>query len=134
MAINFFSSKDSEEVRTMYSKSDNIEIMMVNETDKVIADLFDSFLQRHNKKITKNKKKYFKSMKYKLHKASQNRSGSYTDYAKWLENKKATINPKNNENKCFQYAVTVSLNHEQIKIHTERIIKIEAFIDQYDLK
>ena len=74
------------------------------------------------------------SLQYKLHKASQNRSGSYTDYAKWLENKKATINPKNNENKCFQYAVTVSLNHEQIKIHTERIIKIKAFIDQYDLK
>lgn len=37
----------------MYSKSDNIEIMMENETDKIIEDLFDSFLQRHNKKITK---------------------------------------------------------------------------------
>ena len=53
MAINFFSSKDSEETRTMYSKSDNIEIMMENEIDKIIEDLFDSFLQRHNKKITK---------------------------------------------------------------------------------
>ena len=29
MAINFFSSKDSEETRTMYSKSDNIEVMRV---------------------------------------------------------------------------------------------------------
>ena len=53
MAINFFSSKDSEETRTMYSKSDNIEIMMENETDKITEDLFDSFLQRHNKKIKK---------------------------------------------------------------------------------
>ena len=43
MTINFFSSKDSEEICTMYSKSDNIEIMMGNETDKIIEDLFDSF-------------------------------------------------------------------------------------------
>ena len=41
MAINFFSSKDSEETRTMYSPSDNIEVMMGSETDKIIVDLSD---------------------------------------------------------------------------------------------
>ena len=30
------------------------------------------------------------------------------------KNKKATINRKNNDDKCFQYAITVALNHEQI--------------------
>ena len=49
MAINFVSSKDSEETRIMYSPSDNIEIMIGNETDKIIEDLFDSFLQRYQK-------------------------------------------------------------------------------------
>ena len=33
MAINFISSKDSEEIRTMYTKSDNIEIIISNKTD-----------------------------------------------------------------------------------------------------
>ena len=28
----------------------------------------------------------------------------------WLKNKKATINPKNNDDKCFQDALTVALN------------------------
>ena len=55
------------------------------------------------------------SLYYKLHKVSLNRGGSYTDSPKWLKNKKATINPKNNNDKCFQYALTVALNHEQIK-------------------
>ena len=32
MAINFISSKDSKETCTMYSKSDNIEIMIGSET------------------------------------------------------------------------------------------------------
>ena len=47
MAINLFSSKDSEDTHTMYSESDNIEVMIVNETNKIIEDLFDSLLQRH---------------------------------------------------------------------------------------
>ena len=49
MTINFFSSKDSEEVRTMHSKSDNIEISIGDETGEIIKDLFDSFLQRYQK-------------------------------------------------------------------------------------
>ena len=49
MTINFFSSKDSEEVRTMHSKSDNIEILIGDETGEIIKDLFDSFLQRYQK-------------------------------------------------------------------------------------
>ena len=41
MAINFISSKDSDETRTMYTKSNNIEIMMGSETaDEIIAELF----------------------------------------------------------------------------------------------
>ena len=52
---------------------------------------------------------------YKLHKISLNRGGSYIDSPEWLKNKKSTINPKNiNDDKCFQYSVTVALNHEQI--------------------
>ena len=31
---------------------------------------------------------------------------------------------------CFQYALTVALNYEQIKEHPERISKIKPFIDQ----
>ena len=47
----------------------------------------------------------FDLLYYKFHKISLNRRGSYIDSPKWLKNKKATINPKNNYDKCFQYAV-----------------------------
>ena len=34
----------------------------------------------------------------------------------WIKTKKATKNPINkNDSKCFQYTVTVTLNHEEIK-------------------
>ena len=47
MAINFISSKDSDETRTMHEKINNVEIMMDSETDEIIKELFKSFLQRH---------------------------------------------------------------------------------------
>ena len=50
------------------------------------------------------------------------------------KNKKTSINSKNNDNKCFQYALTVALNHEQIKSHPERISNIKTFIDKYNWK
>ena len=47
MIINFISSKDSHDIRTMHTKSNNIEIMMGNETDEIIEELFESLLQRY---------------------------------------------------------------------------------------
>ena len=35
LVINFISSRDSDEIRTMCTKSNNIEIMMGNETDEI---------------------------------------------------------------------------------------------------
>ena len=45
MQTNFISSKDSEDTRTMHTKSSNIEIMMSNQTDEIIEKYFDSLLQ-----------------------------------------------------------------------------------------
>ena len=47
--INSLLSKDSNEIRTMHSKSDNIEIMIGNETDEIIEDFFESLLQKYRK-------------------------------------------------------------------------------------
>ena len=34
----------------MHRKSDNVKIMMSNETDEIIEELFDSLLQKYQKK------------------------------------------------------------------------------------
>ena len=71
---------------------------------------------------------------YHLHKISLNRAGSYIDSPKWLKTKGATINPKNKNNECFKYAITVALNHEKIGKNPQRITKIKPFIDTYNWK
>ena len=141
IAINFMSSKDSNETRTMPTKSDNIEIMIGNETDEIIEELFESLLQRYEEGLEESMKGsefIFDSVDvvlyYNLNKISLYRGGSYIDSPNWLKNKKSTINQKNNDNRCFQYAVTAVLNHEQIKKNLQRRSKIKPFIDQYNRK
>ena len=51
MSINLISSKDSDETRNMHTKSDNIEIMMVNEADDIFDELFKSLLQKYQERL-----------------------------------------------------------------------------------
>ena len=46
MVINFISSKDSDEIRTVCANSNNIEIIMGNEKDEIIKELFESLWQK----------------------------------------------------------------------------------------
>ena len=52
ITINFISSKDdNDEGCVMHSKSDNIEIMISNETDKIIEKLFNSLKNRYQNNL-----------------------------------------------------------------------------------
>ena len=140
MVINFISSKDSDETHTMHAKTNNVEIMMGSETNEIIEELFKSILERYQERFGEPMRRsefIFESVNalyYDLNKISLSRGGSYIDSPKWLENKKATINAKDNDDKCFQYALSDSLSDEKIKSNPERISKIKPFIDQYNWK
>ena len=120
MAINVISSKDSDETCTMHTKSNNVEIMMGSETDEIIKKLFKSFLQKYQEGLEDAMRgsefvyDNVDALYYNLNKVSLSRSGSYIDSPKWLKNKKATTNPKNNDDNCFQFTLTVTLNHKKM--------------------
>ena len=141
MQINFISSKNSEETRTMSTKSDNIEIMIGSKTDDIIKELCEFLLQIYQNVLEESMKgseftcDSVDLLYYHLHKTSLNRGGSYVDSPEWLKNKRTTINPENKkDNNCFQYALTVALNHQNIKKDPQRILKIKPFINQYNWK
>ena len=124
----------------MRAKVDNIEIMIGSETDEVIEKLFGFLLRRYQEGLeesVRGSKFIFKAVNtlyYDLNKISLSRDKSYIDSPEWLKNKKATISPKNNDDKSFQYALTVALNYKQIKRDPQRISRIKPFIYQYNWK
>ena len=138
MHVNFVSSNDTGETRTIFVWSDNEEIRSGNETDDIIKRLLKSFLTNYQneEKILRNGSNFvFESvdlLSYHIHKTSLKRGKSYIKSPEWILNKRATINPKNKDNKCFQYSITVALNHQNIENHPERISNNKPFIDQYN--
>ena len=126
----FISSLDSGEIRVLHSWSDNIEIMMGSKTEYIINKLTDSLLEDYQEGIqSMNKSEFaFDSVDllcYHLHKISLKRRKQYIKSPKWLENKRATINPKNDDDddddddddgdKCFQCAIAVALHYNKLK-------------------
>ena len=140
MNVNFVSSNDTGEIPTIFACSDNEEIRLGNETDNIIKELLNSSLNNYRKEeiVLRNGSKFvFESvdlLSYHIHNTSLKRGKSYIKSPEWLINKRATINPKNKDDKCFQYSITVALNHQKIKNHPERISNIKPFIDNYNWK
>ena len=139
--INFISLRPgSDETRVMHTKSVNEEFMNGSDTNEIIKEFFKSLLQRYQENLQEKMKSSnfafdgVNYLYYDLHKMSISKGGSYIDSPKWLKDKKSTINLKNNDYKCFQYAVTSALNLDKINNHPERISKIKPFIEEYNWK
>ena len=113
---------------------------MGNETDEIIEKMFDSLLQKYQEGLEELMRgsRFIRDsvdlLYYHLQKISLKRGRSYTDSPKQLKNKKATINPKINDDKCFQYALIAALNYQNIKSHPKKISYLKNFIDQYNCK
>ena len=107
MGVNFISSNDTGEIRTFYVQSDNEEIRSGNETIDIINRLLKSFLSNYQNKekiLRQGSNFVFESvdsLSYHIHKINLKRGKSYIKPPEWISNKRATINPKNNDNKCF---------------------------------
>ena len=85
MAINFISSKDSDETRTMHAEGNNVEIMIGSNTNEIIKDLFKSFLQKYQERLEESMRgsefvyDSVNVLYYNLNKVSLSRGGSYID-------------------------------------------------------
>ena len=65
---------------------------------------------------------------YSLREISLNRDGSYINSLSWIKHKRATINPKSKDNKCFRDSKTAALSHKKIKYNPERTSNLKSFL------
>ena len=123
MQNSCISTKSFEKTRTIYIKSEPLEIFMGSHTKDVIDKLFNTLLQRfQNAQETSNERgsefipDSVELLEYELHKIDIIRAESYIVSPDWIASKKATINPKNEkDNKCFQWSIISGLNYNKIK-------------------
>ena len=140
MHVNFVSSNDTGEIHTIFEWSDNEEIRLGNETDDIIKRLINSFLNNFQKEeiiLRNGSNVVFGSvdlLSYHIHKTSLRRGNSYIKSPEWILNKRATINPKNHDNKCFEYYIAIALHHQQIRSHPKRMSNNDFYSYMYNWK
>ena len=67
-----------------------------------------------------------------LDKKTTKNNNTYVEIPQFIRFKKAVLNPKNNDNKSFQYSITLSLYYEDIGNNFNRITKIELYINNFN--
>ena len=67
-----------------------------------------------------------------FYKLALTRGSSYIKLPEWIAKKKAVINPKNNNEQCFKWAVIAALHHEEIAKDPQCISKLQHFQEQYN--
>ena len=108
--------------------------MSYDNANEVVNELFKSLLSRKQiflETLMSGSDFIFDSVQlfyYKCHEINFKHNGSYTDSPDWIKKKKTTINSKNTDYKCFQYAVIVVLNYQESESHAQRVSNIKPFI------
>ena len=137
--LRFTLKPGSDETRLMHTRSITMEFMSGSETEEIIESLYRSLLQNYYDNLLEKMRgsdfvfngiNYFY---YNFNRVSISKGGSYIESPKWLKNKKSTVNQKNNDYKCVQYATILALKFDKVTSHPERITKkIKSFINKYN--
>ena len=93
----------------------NIYIKSKNTTD--IDEIFSQLIGKHEKLSESLKDIQFISEGIESMTYNFTVINTFIESPEWIKNKKSTVNPQNNDNKCFQYSVALFLYHKEIKHH-----------------
>ena len=100
--INYLNNEKEEK----YTYSDNIEIRTTDDSNIITTSLYNSLIKEYQETL-ENKVEgssfvfdYVNFLDIKFNQIDLISGSSYIETPKWLSNKKATINPKNDDNCC----------------------------------
>ena len=122
MQNSCISTRRFEETRTVYTKSEPVEIFLGSNTEDVIDKVFNTLLQRFQRaqETSNDRGSEFipdsvELLYYHFQRIDIRRAESYIISPDWIS-KKATINPKNEkDNECFKWSIISGLNYNKIK-------------------
>ena len=108
-------------------------VYMLSEMDTIVQEMVNHMeKQVDNPKLRDSKFDRILHTDINIHRLNLTRGSSYIPLPDWLAKKKAIINPKNLDNKCFKWAVIAGLKWEEIGTNPERISKLRKYENEFD--
>ena len=136
LAVEFIHRSDGD-ILTKFPKSNPITVLHGSNIREIINEAYNTLKQSFEKiSNALNDSDYLfhgiVSLVVDIHEVELIRGGSYIKLPEWIENKHAVLNPKNDDDECFKWAVIAALHHEEIDHHPERINKLKPFVSRYN--
>ena len=110
-------------------------IYNLNNLDEIVLEMINNIKYQIGNHSLLNSRFIFEEVLYmdiNIHQLNLTRGSSYLPLPEWLARKKAIINPKNEYQECFKWAVIVALEFQNIESHPERISNLIKFSNKYD--
>ena len=126
--------KDNEHLDKAFN-SRMTSLYMLSEMEPIVQEMIAHMSHQIDNPALRDSKFIFDRLFYtdiNIHRLLLTRGSSYIPLPDWIARKKAIINPKNADNKCFKWAVIAGSRWEEIGKDPERISKLRRYETEFD--
>ena len=126
--------KDNERIGLAFN-SRMMNLHRGSDLDQIVDEMFANMMTQIENPALLNSRFKFDEVLFldaNFHQLNLMRGSSYLPLSPWLAKKKAIINPNNDDNECFKWAVIAALEFPNIKSHPERISNLIKFSNNCD--
>ena len=110
-------------------------VYMLNDIDPIVQSVINHMSQQVENPVLRDSKFVFDGIMYtnvSIHRLNLTRGSSYIPLPDWLAKKKAIINPKNLDEKCFKWSVIAASKWEEIDSNHQRVSKLRRYKNEFD--
>ena len=110
-------------------------VYMRSEMDTIVQEMVNYMeKQVDNPKLRDSKFVFDKILQTDIscHRLMLTRGSSFIKLPDWLAKKKAILNPKNLDEKCFKWAVIADLKWDEIDCHPEQVNKLRQYENEFN--
>ena len=108
---------------------------MLNDVESIVQSMINHMTQQVENPALRDSKFVFDSIMYtgiSIHRLNLTRGSRYILLPDWLAKKKAILNPKNLDMKCFKWSVIAALKWEEIDRDHQRVSKLRRYENEFD--
>ena len=128
-------TRDGVEMVNLAFNSRMMTVYNLNDKNEIVTAMIEHMAQQVENPALRNSKFVFDRVLYmdmNFHRLNLTSGSSYILLPDWLTKKKAIINPRNSDMKCFKWAVIAAMKWEEIGRDCQRVSKLRRYENEYD--
>ena len=124
-----------DEVVSLAFNSRMTPVYYLNNIDSIVQSMINHMTKKVENPALRDSKFIFYGIMYtdiRIHRLNLTRGSSYIPLPDWSSKKKAILNPKNLDEKCFKLAVIAGMKWEEIDRDHQHVSKLRRYENEFD--